>query len=183
MSEQQWLEEMHQAGLKPGVTIRSYDFPTSNNCYIEGLLIKIAPAPTDVCPCSYNHLWIFSTDAWDTCNTCEGKGTTTIVSVQTETGKTKEGIRTCDRCNGEGSIVEKERLGRMYYPPIENMKIRGHPERGLGPGFVLVGYKDYVPISLNNPLALAPYNEPAYRRSRRRTLRLDWTQRLREANV
>ena len=42
--------------FKVGDIVRSYDFPVSSDCYIEGIVRKIAP--WDHCFCSLNHLHI-----------------------------------------------------------------------------------------------------------------------------
>jgi hypothetical protein len=42
--------------FKVGDIVRSYDFPITDDCYIEGIVRKIAP--WEHCPCGFNHLHI-----------------------------------------------------------------------------------------------------------------------------
>ena len=46
--------------IKVGDTVRSYDFPfgSDTSCYVEGVVVRIAPAPSGICPCGLDHYHI-----------------------------------------------------------------------------------------------------------------------------
>ena len=144
--EQFWLNKLREQFISPGCTIRSYDFPTGNDDWIEGKLLKIGKGQEDLpCVkrgCTDSHFWIKGTVRCESCpnpycddgvdsgglfrgrRTEQSAGLREIISRDDEI---------CTSCLGKG-YLELDLNGKMFYPHISSIKSRGK----YGPGIVLI---------------------------------------------
>ena len=116
--------------IRPGDTVRSYDFAFDNYNYIEGRVLKIAPWENCHPGCETDHIHISVKRQFQGCNSCRRVGVY------------------CESCDGEGNI-EIPPLNAMIYPHITHLDSRSS---GLGPGIIRVFSE--VENTLNYPRGL-----------------------------
>jgi len=125
--EQFWLNKLREQFISPGCTIRSYDFPTGNEDWIEGKLLKIGKGQEDLpCVkrgCTDSHFWIKGTVR---CESCPNPYCTDVENEQQVEG----GGGDCLTCLGKG-YLELDLNGKMFYPHISSIKSRGKYGSGI----------------------------------------------------
>jgi len=126
--------------IRPGDTVRSYDFAFDNRNYIEGKVLKIAPWENCHPGCETDHIHISVKRQFQGCNSCNNKGWTRKI--------TRRIIRNCESCDGEGNI-EIPPLNAMIYPHITHLESRSSE---LGPGIIRIFSE--VENTLNYPRGL-----------------------------
>jgi len=131
--EQFWLNKLREQFISPGCTIRSYDFPTGNEDWIEGKLLKIGKGQEDLpCVkrgCTDSHFWIKGTVRCESC-----PNPFCLAGIDINNSLQQEIINIdCESCLGKG-YLELDLNGKMFYPHISSIKSRGK----YGPGIVLI---------------------------------------------
>jgi hypothetical protein len=125
--------------IRPGDSVRSYDFSFDNYNYIEGKVLKIAPWDNCHPSCETDHIHISVKRQFQDCNSC--------YSLDSR----RRNI--CESCDGEGSI-EIPPLNAMIYPHITHLDSRSS-KNGLvvlGPGIIRLFSE--VENTLNYPRGL-----------------------------